>query len=81
MTYPFHPLAGHRLEILYVKRRGSGRVFVCDAGDGASVTLPMEWTDRGPAAGEARLSRESLSELRVLVNSLLGACANGQDGA
>jgi hypothetical protein len=69
------------LEILYVKRRGDGQVFVCDAGDGASVTLPIEWTDRGPAADEARLSRESLSELRVLVNSLLRACAEEQDGA
>ncbi|WP_442935324.1 DUF5372 family protein [Micromonospora sp. CPCC 206061] len=81
MTYPFHPLAGRTLEILYAKRRGRGRVFVCDAGDGASVTLPIEWTDRGPAADEARLSRESLSELRVLVNSLLEACVKWRDGA
>jgi hypothetical protein len=80
VTYPFHPLTGRVLEILFVKRRGDGRVFVCDAGDGASVTLPVEWTDRGPAADEARLSRESLIELRVLVNSLLGACAEVQDG-
>jgi Family of unknown function (DUF5372) len=64
VTYPFHPLTGHSLEILYSRRRGNGQVFVCDAGAGASVTLPIEWTDRGPAADEARLSRESLSALR-----------------
>jgi hypothetical protein len=69
------------LEILYSKRRGGGLVFVCDAGDGASVTVPVEWTDRVPPADEARLSRESLIELRDLVNVLLEACVDEQDGA
>src|SRR3954452_24722160 len=50
VTYPFHPLSGRSLEILYSKRCGGGCVFVCDAGDGSSVTLAIEWTDRGPAA-------------------------------
>ena len=80
VTYPFHPLAGRSLEILYSKRRGGGRVFVCDAGDGSSVTLPIEWTDRGPAADEARLSPESLTELLVVVNALLGGCADRGEG-
>ena len=80
MTYPFHPLAGQSLEILYSKRRGGGRVFVCDAGDGSSVTLPVEWTDRGPAADEARLSPESLTELLVVVNALLRGCAGRGEG-
>lgn len=81
VTYPFHPLAGRFLEILYSKRRGGGRVFVCDAGDGGSVTLPVEWTDRGPAADEARLSPESLTELLVVVNALLRDCADRGEGA
>jgi hypothetical protein len=80
VTYPFHPLAGRSLEILYSKRRGGGRVFVCDAGDGSSVTLPIEWTDRGPAADEARLSPESLTELLVVVNALLRGCADRGEG-
>jgi hypothetical protein len=80
VSYPFHPLSGRRLEILYSKRRGGGLVFVCDAGEGASVTVPVEWTDRVPAADGARLSFESLSELRFLVNSLLEACAGAGDG-
>ena len=75
MTHPFHPLFGKTVEILYSKRRGGGRVFVCDPGDGSSMTVPIEWTDRGPAAEVLRLSRESLSELRIVVNALLEACA------
>jgi hypothetical protein len=81
VTYPFHPLAGRSLEILYSKRRGGGRVFVCDAGDGGSLTVPIEWTDRGPAADEVRLSPESLTELLVLVNVLLRGCADRGEGA
>jgi hypothetical protein len=80
VTYPFHPLAGRSLEILYSKRRGGDRVFVCDAGDGGSVTLAIEWTDRGPAADEARLSPESLTELLVVVNALLRGCADRGQG-
>lgn len=68
------------MEILYSKRRGGGWVLVCDAGDGVSVTLPIEWTDRGPAADEARLSLESLSELRILVNALLRGCVEHGGG-
>jgi hypothetical protein len=55
-------------------------VFVCDAGDGGSVTLAIEWTDRGPAADEARLSPESLTELLVVVNALLRGCADRGQG-
>ena len=80
VTYPFHPLAGRTLEILFTRRRGGGRVFVCAAGDGSNVTLPIEWTDRGPTPDAARLSHESLSELRVLVNVLLRGCAEGCEG-
>jgi hypothetical protein len=80
VTHPFHPLFGKTVEILYSKRRGGGRVFVCDPGDGSSMTVQIEWTDRGPAAEVARLSHESLSELRILVNALLKACAQPDKG-
>jgi len=75
VTYPFHPLAGRVLEVLFSKRRGGSVVFVCDGGAGSSVTLPVEWTDRGPAPDGARLSHESLIELRQVVNALLNGCA------
>jgi Family of unknown function (DUF5372) len=80
VTYPFHPLAGRTVEILYSKRRGGGRVFVCDAGDGSSMTLPVEWTDRAPTPDNARLSAETLSDLRVVVDALLRRCPGPPGG-
>jgi hypothetical protein len=74
VTHPFHPLAGQRVEILYAKRRGVTRVLVCDAGGGRTMTLPVAWTDRGPAAESSRLSVDGLVELRVLVDALMTHC-------
>src|SRR5512142_1767622 len=63
VTHPFHPLAGQRVEILYAKRRGGTSVLVCDAGGGRTMTLPVAWTDRGPAAEEHRLCGDGLLRL------------------
>jgi hypothetical protein len=82
VTHPFHALAGRRLDILFVKRRGGALVFVCAYGVGRSVTLPQEWTDRGGEPGGDRLAVEGLSALRALVDALVsrGADADG-DGS
>lgn len=61
-------------------KRGSTRMFVVDTGSGARMTLPVEWTDRGPAAEEARLSAESLAELRAVVDTLAKRCAGREGG-
>ena len=75
MTHPFHPLAGRSVEVLYSMRRGDTRMFVVDTGSGARMTVPVEWTDRGPAPQSARLAQESLIELRALVDALMRRCA------
>ncbi|WP_434593867.1 DUF5372 family protein [Streptomyces sp. A5-4] len=80
MTHPFHPLAGHRVEVLYSMKRGGGRMFVVDTGTGARMTLPVAWTDRGPAAEEVRISQESLVELRALLDALAIRCADHRQG-
>jgi hypothetical protein len=72
VTHPFHPLAGQRLEILYVKRRGDAVVFVCSGGVSGQITLPQAWTDRGEAARSDRLSVEGLAELDTLARALQG---------
>ena len=47
VTYPFHPLSGQRLEVLFAKRRDDGVVFVCGGGAYGSITLPQAWTGPG----------------------------------
>ena len=71
VTHPFHALRGERLEILFVKRRGSALVFVCARGVSRTVTLPQAWTDRGEAPAAHRLSVESLGAARELVDALM----------
>jgi hypothetical protein len=77
VTYPFHPLLGQRLDVLFVKRRSGGVVLVCASPSGGGtragqVTLPVGWTDRGPAPSSCRVSVEVLIELDTLVSSLRG---------
>ncbi|MEU8888598.1 hypothetical protein [Streptomyces sp. NPDC048442] len=57
-------------------KRGGGRMFVVDTGTGARMTLPVTWTDRGPAAEDVRVSQESLVELGVLLDALAKRCAD-----
>jgi Family of unknown function (DUF5372) len=71
VTHPFHPLNGRRLEVLFVKRRGAGRVFVC-AGAGGQVTLPESWTDRGDPPGAHRLSVQGLVDPAAVTRVIRG---------
>ena len=66
VTHPFHVLSGHRVRVLFVKRRGAGRVFVCEGGPVGQVTLPQEWTDRGESPAGHRLSVAGLVALDTL---------------
>ena len=76
VTHPFHPLRGERLDVLYVRRFPSGRVYVCDGGGGRNVALDEGATDRGrePAAGP--LTFEVLCEL-VAVVAVIGGGREG----
>ncbi len=76
VTHPFHPLFGERLEVLFERRRGGGRVYVCEGGVLGSVTLPEDATDRGRPAAERPLTYELLAELCALV-ALLAMASDG----
>jgi hypothetical protein len=75
VTHPFHPLAGREVEVVYSMKRGSTRMFVLDAGGGVRMTVPVEWTDRGPEPEAARASAESLIDLYALVKALVSRCS------
>jgi hypothetical protein len=72
VTHPFHPLFGKRLEVLYVRREATGRVYVCDGGEGRNVALDEAATDRGPEPAERPLTFEVLVELAAVVAALGG---------
>ena len=72
VTHPFHPLCGERLEVLFVRRVGAGRIYVCEGGPVGSVSLPEDATDRGSLLAERPLSIEVLAALVALVVDLSG---------
>ena len=72
VAHPFHPLKGQHLEVLFVKRRGAGRVFVCAGTVGGQVTLPESWTDRGDPPGTHRLSVQGLADLVAVTRAMRG---------
>jgi hypothetical protein len=77
VTHPFHPLCGERLEVLYVRRFPSGRVYVCDGGGGRNVALDERATDRGGESADGPLSFEVLVELAAVVAALGSDAARG----
>ncbi len=70
VTHPFHPLRGERLEIIYVRRLSTGRVYVCDGGRGRNVALAEEATDRGPEPAERPLTFEVLCDVAGVVAAI-----------
>jgi hypothetical protein len=79
VTHPFHPLAGERLPILFVRRWAGSRLYVCEGGALGSVALPEEATDRGAEAAASSLTIEVLVELVGVVDAMRGSPGAEQD--
>jgi uncharacterized protein DUF5372 len=77
VTHPFHPLFGERLEVLYVRRVATGRVYVCDGGGGRNVALAEEATDRGPEPADRPLTFEVLCGVAAMVAAIGGGKEEG----
>lgn len=58
--------------VLFVRRVGAGRIFVCEGGPLGSVALPEDATDRGPEPAERPLSIEVLAALVAVLADLSG---------
>ena len=63
---------GERLNVLFVRRRGASRLYVCEGGPLGTIGIAEEATDRGAEAAEWPLGFEVLAELAALVAVLGG---------
>ena len=72
VTHPFHPLRGERVRVLFVRRRGASRLYVCEGGPLGTIGIPEVATDRGPEPAERPLSFEALVALAAVVAELGG---------
>ena len=63
VTHPFHPFVGRRLRVLFERRHGDGRFYVCEGGRPGTTTVAEEWTNRGAAPGQRPLTYEALAIL------------------
>jgi hypothetical protein len=70
VTHRFHPLAGQRLPILFVRRRAGSRLYVCEGGLLGTVALPEDFTDRGQVPAARPLTAEVLAELAATIAAL-----------
>ncbi|MGW3347960.1 DUF5372 family protein [Nonomuraea rubra] len=77
VTHPFHPWRGRRLRVLAARWAKGRLTFFCDA-EGMRISLPQEWTDRGPEPSDQPLSVESLAVLRALVDALQSGASAGR---
>ena len=64
--------------VLFLRRVGASRIYVCEGGPLGSVALPEDATDRGVEPAERPLSIEVLAALVALVSELDGGPGVGR---
>ena len=72
VTHPFHPFSGLRLRILFERRWGGGRLYVCEGAGPGTVTLAEDWTDRGGPPAQQVLTYEGLADLVKTLSAIRG---------
>jgi len=70
VTHPFHPLKGQQLNILFERKLGDRRLYVCEGGALGTIGLPSGWTSLSEPTAERALTVEVLVELAGLVKAL-----------
>jgi hypothetical protein len=58
IIHPYHPLRGHRLEIVDVPRTKGSKIVVRTP-EGATVRIPKDWTDLGSLKDNPRKNNAS----------------------
>jgi hypothetical protein len=72
VTHPFHPLTKRRLRVLFERRRGGVRLYICECGE-RTVTLAEDWTDRGEPPASRPLTYECLADLHKALTAVKGS--------
>ena len=87
ITHPFHPLYGHRLELLRSKRSRFGDRLWLRGSDGGVLTVPAAWTDQAPidafsqaSKGRSRFRPDDLIAVVAMVDALRAARTQGGCG-
>jgi Family of unknown function (DUF5372) len=72
VTHPFHPLTKRRLRIMFERRRGGERFYICECAE-RTVTLAEDWTDRSEPPAARPLTYERLAELHKALIAIKGS--------
>ena len=56
--------------MLFERKLPGGRAVSCEGGPLGSLMVPLEWTDRGPAAAAEPLTYEVLIELAGVISAV-----------
>jgi hypothetical protein len=72
VTHPFHHLTKRRLRILFERRRGGERLYICECAE-STVTLAEDWTDRGEPPAPRPVTYERLADLRKTLSAIKGS--------
>jgi hypothetical protein len=74
MAYPWHPIFGRELDVLYVEQRSREQVYICRQQEGSTVALPSWMFQPGICSqmklGQPRLSLHALEGLRGILSEI-----------
>jgi len=74
MAYPWHPIFGQELEVLYVEQRAREQVYICRQDDASTIALPSWMFQPGICSqmklGQPRLSLTALEVLRGILSEI-----------
>jgi hypothetical protein len=66
ITHPYHPLHGHKLELMMVPRKANSKLVVRHP-EGKSLRIPRDWTDyNAPQAEQTETAPPHLLDIKGL---------------
>ena len=79
ITHPFHPRRGQRFRVLKARRYRGEATLILEGGEGGTLSILEDWTDRAAPRSEAAylLSAPALLELVQLTQRLKGSGGPG----
>jgi hypothetical protein len=63
--------------VLFERRQGDRRLYVCEGGRAGTTTVAEEWTNRGAPPGRRVLTYEALASLAETMKAMRGLTWTG----